>query len=469
MRTLIFLSMMLWSLSVFADDTNKQLYNTLFSEIDSLYAVTQKEQVRVLAPDTYDAGYKSYISAQKDFKKGKKLSSIKKKISKARAKFESALDISKKGKSVFATTLKARKDAENVGSAKFAPALWKVAEDLFRTASNDFQVYPNSDYKNDSNEAEEKYRQAELKAIKGNALNETRRLLAKAKTLKVKKYAPLTLKKAQGLLQKAEQSLNQNRYDLDEPRNLVRQAQYEANHAIYLAEIVRNVRRDKTSVEQVILNYEKPLVEIAGTANIVAKLDDGYTGTTNQIIEKIEQSDAQNNQLNQDIQDLQFSMNKMQKELGSLSNERVGLKRLEKQRKQVERIERMFTRDEALVLRKGQSIILRLTGLTFEVNKSDIKAGDVSLLGKVQQAVNVFSGSRLNVEGHTDSFGSDSFNLNLSRQRANSVKDYMLANLSLKNASLGATGYGESKPVANNETEQGRRKNRRIDIVITPQ
>ena len=72
------------------------------------------------------------------------------------------------------------------------------------------------------------------------------------------------------------------------------------------------------------------------------------------------------------------------------------------------------------------------------------------------------------VEGHTDAFGSDAQNLSLSQARADSVVQYLLTNTPISPANLSAMGFGESKPVANNETPDGRTRNRRIDVVIYP-
>ncbi len=73
------------------------------------------------------------------------------------------------------------------------------------------------------------------------------------------------------------------------------------------------------------------------------------------------------------------------------------------------------------------------------------------------------------MEGHTDAFGSDETNLMLSQERADAVRKYLLANMrDLSREDVGAVGFGESRPVANNETAEGRAKNRRIDVVIRP-
>jgi OOP family OmpA-OmpF porin len=73
------------------------------------------------------------------------------------------------------------------------------------------------------------------------------------------------------------------------------------------------------------------------------------------------------------------------------------------------------------------------------------------------------------IEGHTDSYGGDDLNQKLSEDRANAVRQYFIANMNLKAEDVEAVGYGESRPIANNETPEGRARNRRIDIVIQTQ
>ena len=80
----------------------------------------------------------------------------------------------------------------------------------------------------------------------------------------------------------------------------------------------------------------------------------------------------------------------------------------------------------------------------------------------------MFPRSELIIEGHTDSFGGDDANQKLSQTRAESVQQYMINAMRIPTYRLIATGYGETRPIASNETESGRQRNRRIDIVIRP-
>jgi outer membrane protein OmpA-like peptidoglycan-associated protein len=137
-------------------------------------------------------------------------------------------------------------------------------------------------------------------------------------------------------------------------------------------------------------------------------------------------------------------------------------------KEQFEKVEKMFTPDEARVFREGNNIILRLVGLSFDSGASQIKPENFELLGKVEKAIDVFPRSELIIEGHTDSYGGDELNQKLSQARAEAVQQYMINAMRIPTYRLIATGYGETRPVASNETASGRARNRRIDIVIRP-
>ncbi len=108
-------------------------------------------------------------------------------------------------------------------------------------------------------------------------------------------------------------------------------------------------------------------------------------------------------------------------------------------------------------------------GLTFASGSSDIEPEHGELLEKVSRAAGVFPRSQLIIEGHTDSYGNDDTNMSLSRSRAEAVSEYLSAELDIEPFRISAVGYGETRPIANNETPQGRARNRRIDVRIEPQ
>ena len=119
--------------------------------------------------------------------------------------------------------------------------------------------------------------------------------------------------------------------------------------------------------------------------------------------------------------------------------------------------------------REGNHLILRLVGLTFASGSAQIAPAHHNLLQKVAEAASVFPRSQIVIEGHTDSYGSDATNLSLSRQRADAVSQYLAESFGIPAFRTSSVGYGETQPIANNETPQGRERNRRIDIRIEPE
>ncbi|MHC4149068.1 MAG: OmpA family protein, partial [Planctomycetota bacterium] len=124
--------------------------------------------------------------------------------------------------------------------------------------------------------------------------------------------------------------------------------------------------------------------------------------------------------------------------------------------------------EEAIVLRSGSNIIIRLYGVTFPVGRSTIEPQYFELLSRVMRAFDEFPDAQIIIEGHTDSRGSDELNLKLSQDRSQAVAQYFTAIDAGLIGKIQSEGYGESRPIASNDTVEGRTRNRRIDIVINP-
>ena len=134
----------------------------------------------------------------------------------------------------------------------------------------------------------------------------------------------------------------------------------------------------------------------------------------------------------------------------------------------ITRIRDAFTPEEGKVLMDGENIIIRLYGLSFSSGKAVIDYKYFGLLAKVRDTFKEFPDCNVIIEGHTDSLGSDKVNKRLSKERADSVRHYLIANSLVTDEQIVAVGYGEAKPVASNKTSEGRASNRRIDVVIIP-
>ena len=113
-------------------------------------------------------------------------------------------------------------------------------------------------------------------------------------------------------------------------------------------------------------------------------------------------------------------------------------------------------------------LLVGMTGETaFEVDSDQIQPGFYSTMDKISGVVNKYGKTQLAIAGHTDSTGSAKHNQELSERRAESVKEHLLAD-NVYPARLSAAGYGKNRPIARNDTEAGKRQNRRVDITIIP-
>ena len=118
------------------------------------------------------------------------------------------------------------------------------------------------------------------------------------------------------------------------------------------------------------------------------------------------------------------------------------------------------TRDTA------RGLIVSMPDVLFDFNKYTLKSEARERLAKISGIVEAYPGLKLQVEGHTDSIGSDEYNVQLSEKRADSVRAYLVSN-GVRPDSVSAQGFGKADPVADNSTASGRKLNRRVDMVVS--
>jgi outer membrane protein OmpA-like peptidoglycan-associated protein len=120
----------------------------------------------------------------------------------------------------------------------------------------------------------------------------------------------------------------------------------------------------------------------------------------------------------------------------------------------------------AKVERVGEGIKITFnSGILFDINKANLKDYSRTELTKLATILNKYDDTNILLAGHTDATGSDEYNLELSQRRAHSVADYLVVQ-DVNSERFSVHGYGESDPVATNDTEGGRAQNRRVEIAI---
>jgi len=145
--------------------------------------------------------------------------------------------------------------------------------------------------------------------------------------------------------------------------------------------------------------------------------------------------------------------------LGGLAGAAVG-NQLDLQQKE---LEKNLEGTGATVTNTGEQLLVNLpSSVTFDFDRAELKPEFIDPLGDVASTLNNYPNFLIDVIGHTDSVGGADYNQSLSQRRAEAVVNHLVTQHGVDRSRLVPRGYGESQPVASNETEEGRAENRRV-------
>ncbi len=315
--------------------------------------------------------------------------------------------------------------------------------------------------------------QLEVRAIKDQTLGEARKLIKQAEEEGARKLTPKTLAVAQQKLSHADAFISEHRYEKEK-------IQQKSSDALFQAQRLVQVTRQSEQVkemqpEQLTLWVEGILSQTASKLSAPDMRNKTFNTQVENILGSIAalQEDRQFIASKEKAHVEEIKSLKQQVALleGKTQEERAAKERLEAEKKFNElytQVKALFSADEAEVYKQSNRLIIRLRAMQFPVGQAVIMPSNYELLSKVQRSIRTFGEPAVVIEGHTDSTGSDEVNDHLSQQRADSVRDYLVANKTLPEHKIVAIGYGSKRPLASNETEMGRAINRRIDVVISP-
>ncbi|MGB5555645.1 MAG: OmpA family protein [Flavobacteriaceae bacterium] len=134
--------------------------------------------------------------------------------------------------------------------------------------------------------------------------------------------------------------------------------------------------------------------------------------------------------------------------------------------KQAQKIEEEIPGAQVTRVGEGINVVFNQdAGVYFDTNKSNVKGAAITTLDKMANILKEYPQTNILVVGHTDSAGPDDYNLQLSQQRAESVTNYLVSH-GIDKGRLTTEWYGETQPVADNATAEGKAKNRRVEMAI---
>ena len=452
----------------------------------------RQQKLNVLSPDWFAKAGEALEKARRALSAGQPSTQVLEHIAYGKAYLEKANDYARLAKSVLGETIAAREAAITANAMEFAREYQKL-EDDFLSLTRSVENGNIAKAKSGNTKLAQEYSDLELRAIKENTLGEVRRLIAAAEKDGAAKVAPLTLAEAKKALDDADQFITRQRYEREQMQRKAADALFQAKR---LEQVMYQARRiEKMTAEGSYRWIEGLLSSTTGLLNAPDMRNQELKVQQQNIHESIAALQKENAylkskvkddraKLEETIKEKQIVIQEQKKRIATLegeskeaqkaremleAKEREAQAKLDAEHRFQQRfveVQKMFTKDQAEVYKQGHDLVIRLKAIRFPVGQAFIMPDNYDLLSSVRSAIQTFGEPDVIIEGHTDNTGSAAKNEQLSQQRANAVREYFVANQALKPEKVMAIGYGSERPLAANDTQEGRAINRRIDVII---
>jgi OOP family OmpA-OmpF porin len=324
------------------------------------------------------------------------------------------------------------------------------------------------------------YRTARAQAAETVLLAEARNAMQNARRHRLPAATPTLMARAQAQLDAAAAQLAATPADSEAARRLASEAVATVHHAHALAAAMAALPAQGRE-EALLLQWEDAMLQILQSAGRdaprargagPAALTRATLDATSALNRQVAALDLALQARNAMILELQTRLAATDDQLASTAYARAALAReLESTRRSGQRRDRLtelFGPEEAEVSRQGDQILLRLTGIHFNVGGTEVDDASRALLTKVADAILLFPAANVVIEGHTDASGDMGVNQRVSEARAERVRGLLLELTAMADSRMLARGLGETRPIASNDTAAGRALNRRIDVRIDP-
>lgn len=341
------------------------------------------------------------------------------------------------------------------------------------------------------------YEVARIAAVRAALLGTVQGNLSEGKAKKADQLATVSYTRAIDLFGQVNDRLAKGEALSDDLSALAYRAESEARHALVLTARIDTLQKQSNALEHLLLEAERlvnPVAELAGVrvdysrnnpmavvetaVAILASQKDSLTARLSHHTTLVERMQTTIDSLKDAFAQQQIRIASMvddyQRDLQSRKEE------LEQRRREIDQdlrkkmyldlasqAQTRLTPKEALVLRDQKSITIRMVGLNFEAGETNISEKNHPTMENLGVLLSLYPKANIVIQGHTDTSGSESKNIELSELRAAGVRDNLLKLTGLPSEQLTSRGLGGSQPIADNTTPKGRDQNRRIDIVVT--
>ena len=441
----------------------------LVNKLDSQIALARNEKINVLAPTWFTKAESSLNEAKRLLDEGAELSKIFENIATGQAQLDRAQEIAKVSTATLPEAIEARELARKAGAAGLGKDYTAVEEEFLELTHAIEKENLGYAQRNQA-EVAEKFRQLEIRAIKVSTIGQVRNLLRAAEKQESDKIAPASYTAAKNKFTEADRFITENPYQKEQMSALANEALFLARRHMEIAK--ETIKLQQMTPEQIALNMEDLLYQTSSRLAAPDMRDRSFEQQLDNIMATISAQRADQVFTTKKIKEQQLEITDLQQKIASLEGQsRQQQERLtaQKQLNQLfSEVRGYFEPHEAEVYKRENQLIIRLKTIEFPVGQSVIMPSNYALLSKVQRAIRAFGEPDVIIGGHTDSTGPEPINEHLSQQRAEAVRQYLVANGILPFDKIISVGYGSMRPLASNSTEKGRAMNRRIDVTISP-
>lgn len=234
--------------------------------------------------------------------------------------------------------------------------------------------------------------------------------------------------------------------------------------------ILKKALKEKTEgCQQELSEKTSQITELEGKAGNLTEERDKCLSREEALAQKVEELDQTNRILIARAENMETELNKIKKDqlaaCRELENENIKI---------AKEFQEFVARSEIELRQEKRGLVISLLDkILFDSGKTQIKPGARGVLAKVAEIANRYSDRPLVIEGHTDNVPINtaqfSSNWELSVLRATTILQYLIKHHEVDPNQMSAAGYAEHRPVASNETEAGRERNRRVEIILLPE
>ena len=406
------------------------------AEVSQIMAKAQQDQLDVLADEQYLKGTAFLSDAKRAMKQGEPNEAVIENAAISKAFFQDAKKIANVRKSSARRILMARKSALSAG-VRDSDALVENMMEIDGDLKSETDQFSKSLSPEDFSAFQKKYLVLEAKAVQFTQLNSANQAINQAMEDDAEDLAPKSLRTASLDYKTAMNMIEQSPRSPQVYKKSVNESLASTTLLFDVMNVILGAKGTPENIAVQIVKQKRSLGELSSN---VGKLQANLKSTKESLEEK------------------EGVLKTQEKQLASASVQ-------VKFQQAMDEAQKVLSPEDALVYQQGKKLIFRLKRVNFKSGVAVIPKSSEKLISKVDTIIKKLDAEKVVVQGHTDSVGSAKINKKLSQSRASAVARYLS---SLRGGyKITYSGYGETHPIASNETSDGRATNRRVDLVLS--